>query len=279
MEKRIGEMLELGFERSLFEAAIANLQTEDSPLQFNNFAYAMREVVRHVLGRLAPDAEVRRCQWYRNETERENGISRKQRAYYAVQGGLSDVYVKGTLNLELDDIHTSLIKAVNELSKYTHIEPDTFNIPSQRVQQLANETLMAVDALFSTIRECHEGIIHGLWEQLDAEVVNAALRESIGAIDELATHHWIREVYTEKVSIVGIDSAFVNFEVTGTILCQLQWGSNSDLRNDTGAVTSQSFPFRCELRSSVEDPGSVEAIEETLGVDTSYWHGNDIEHN
>src|SRR5690606_23073216 len=102
-------MLELGFERPLFEAAIANLQTEDSPLQFNNFAYAMREVVRHVLGRLAPDAEVRRCQWYRNETERENGISRKQRAYYAVQGGLSDVYVKGTLNLELDDIHTSLI--------------------------------------------------------------------------------------------------------------------------------------------------------------------------
>ena len=53
-----------GFEKELFHAALYNLDDVNNRLRFNNFAYAMRELVRHVLDRLAPDVEVLGCSWW-----------------------------------------------------------------------------------------------------------------------------------------------------------------------------------------------------------------------
>jgi len=86
---RIRSSLAKGFETKLFEAALKNLDDRANPLRFNNFAYSVRETVRHVLKRLAHDHEVLRCQWYKNETGKQDGITRKQRAYFPVQGGLT----------------------------------------------------------------------------------------------------------------------------------------------------------------------------------------------
>lgn len=63
------------FERDLFRAAIKNITHSSSPIRFNNFAYAIRELTRHVLKRLAPDENVLKSQWYKNELEIENGIT------------------------------------------------------------------------------------------------------------------------------------------------------------------------------------------------------------
>lgn len=88
-----------GFEAALFDAALRNLDDRQNSLRFNDFAYSVRETVRHALKRLAPDREVQRSQWYRNETERQKGGTRRQRAHSAVQGGLSDDYLKNSLDL------------------------------------------------------------------------------------------------------------------------------------------------------------------------------------
>src|ERR1700722_5327029 len=106
--------LSSGFEAELFEAALKNLNDHANPLRFNNFAYSVRETVRHVLKRLAPDYEVLRCHWYKNETGKQDGITRKQRAYFAVQGGLSDEYVKTSLGLDSEADHKALTKAIDE---------------------------------------------------------------------------------------------------------------------------------------------------------------------
>lgn len=110
-----------GFEKELYQAALCNLDDVNNRLRFNNFAYAMRELVRHVLNRLAPDMEVLDCCWYKNEMDRENGITRIQRVNYAVQGGLSNEYVMDVLGLDIQQIRKSLKKSHDNLSKHTHI--------------------------------------------------------------------------------------------------------------------------------------------------------------
>ncbi|MCK9622302.1 MAG: hypothetical protein M0R47_17405 [Methylobacter sp.] len=266
-----------GFEKNLFAAAQKNLADKSNPLRLNNYSYAMRELTRHVLHRLAPDENVIQCSWYKNETDREKGITRKQRAYYAVQGGLGDSYVKDTLELEVDDIHRDLIKAINGLSKFTHIEPKVFDLPEAEVESLVNETTEAVYGFLATINDCRRLVIDSLWEHIDSAVIDETLKETIIAIDELATHHFVDEVYTDKIAIFEINHESILFRVEGTIGCELQWGSNSDLRRGDGAVLPQSFPFTCELSSPVYEPESVGTVESSLWVDTSSWYEGQYE--
>lgn len=271
MITEIEKVLAEGFERDLFAASQKNLSDKSNPLRLNNYSYAMRELTRHILHRLAPDKNVLRCGWYRNETNKDNGITRKQRAYYAVQGGLHDSYVKNTLNLEVEDIHNNLVKAINKLSKFTHIEPQVFGLPAADVDALVNEATDAVNRFLATISDCRKLIIDSLWEQIGSAVIDETLRETIQAIDELATHHFIDEVYTETIEIYEINHEFIMLHANGSIDCELQWGSNSDLKRGNGAVISQSYPFACDLISPVDEPEAVECIEESLSVDTHSW--------
>ena len=272
MRNEIESRLADGFERRLFQAALNNLADHANPLRFNNFAYATRELIRHVLSRHAPDDEVRACSWYADETGKDDGISRRQRVFYAVQGGLTDEYVASILGLDVPAVHKTLRDALDNLSKHTHIEEATFAIGEQVVDQFVDDSLTAVVEFFRAIETNRNSLISALWEQIDKSVIDAALYRTILSIDELASHHSIEEVYTDKVSIVGIDSCFIRFEAKGTIACELQWGSNGDLRRGDGAVMDQSFPFSCELWSPVDDPNAIQTDEDAVGVDTNSWY-------
>ena len=109
------------FERELFSAALRNLHDASNPLRLNNFAFSVRELMRHVLHRLAPDENVLRCPWYANETPTPQGISRRQRALYAVQGGLQDSYVTGILGINSIAQQKTMSRAIEVLNKYTHV--------------------------------------------------------------------------------------------------------------------------------------------------------------
>ncbi|WP_237387647.1 pPIWI-associating nuclease domain-containing protein [Xenorhabdus sp. Sc-CR9] len=268
IEKTLAE----GFERDLFLASERNLDDKYNPLRLNNYSYAMRELTRHILHRLAPDQNVLNCVWYKNETDKDNGITRKQRAYYAVQGGLQDVYVQNILGLAVEEIHKDLVSAINKLSKFTHIEPKVFGLPDAEIDVLVNETREAVYGFLVTMSACRKLIIDSLWEQIGSAVINETLKETIQSLDELASHHFIDEVYTDKVEICKIDHEYIMFRVEGSIGCELQWGSNSDVGRGDGIILPQSFPFECELLSPVHSPEFLESVEGTLSVDTSSWY-------
>ena len=271
MNEVIEKQLVGDFEKALFSAALENLEDRGNPLRFNNFAYAMRELVRHVMARLAPDDEVRACDWYKEETGRPNGISRRQRIYFAVQGGLSDEYVADELGLDVGKIHRRLRNSIDNLSKHTHIEEPTFNLGDEEVERFVNVTLAAVVGLFQTISECRITLVEAFMENLDASVVDAAISETILSIDELATHHCIDAVHTEQVHIRQIDAHLIHFVAEGTVECELQWGSNSDLRRGDGATLDQAYPFICELTSPVDNPGVIVTEESAFSADTSSW--------
>ena len=271
MHTEIKKQLKEDFEKRLFDAALNNLKDANNPLRFNNFAYATRELVRHILVRLAPDKEILECSWYENETDAENGISRKQRVYYAVQGGLSNEFVNTRLGIDISKMHADLQNSFKNLSKHTHIEEETLGIEESAIKLHVEATLNTIDKFFQTIEESRKRLVSTLWETIDQSAVDAALRETIMSIDELATHHTIEEVCTDEIKITHIDSWRIWFKAVGTVSCELQWGSDSDVRKDDGLVIPQSFPFTCELWSDVNDPKNIHSEENAFHADTSSW--------
>jgi len=100
MEEQIKRYLATDFEMKLFSASAAYLENKDDPLRINSFAYSLRELIRNVFERRAPEEKVKSCSWFKNETD--NGKpSRKQRYIYCVQGGLSHKFVSDELGMDV----------------------------------------------------------------------------------------------------------------------------------------------------------------------------------
>jgi hypothetical protein len=260
-----------GFETSLYTAATDNLRDHSNPLRLSNYAYAVRELSRHLLHRLAPDEEVRACVWYKSDPARPGQVTRAQRAQYAIQGGLSEDYVRDVLNIDIDDIKRRLTTAIDNLSKFTHIEESVFALPVHIVDAHVASTEAALNDLCDTVQTCHKELLDALSEKIDDAIVDATLRETIIEIDELATHHFIDEVYTDDVTVVRISACRIHLLAEGTIGVELQWGSGSDRARGDGVEISESFPFSCNLTCPVDEPDNVDADEHDLRVDTSSW--------
>lgn len=264
------------FELDLYKAALRNLSDTGNQLRFNNFAYAMRELSRHFLHRLAPDAEVVKCPWYKNITKAEGKIARSERAAYAVHGGLSEEYVGETLGLDVEEINKRLKVSIDGLSRYTHIQEEVFGLPNEQVDALVQETTECFAGLFVAIERCHNDIVYKLHEAIDDAAVEEVLRDTIQAIDELATHHFIDEICVTETSI-RITHDTVHFGVAGTIGVELQYGSNSDWRKGDGAKIDAYFPFSCQLICPAAAPNedSLRMVPGSLAVDTSHWYDSD----
>ncbi|WP_460065289.1 pPIWI-associating nuclease domain-containing protein [Pseudomonas sp. S2_H08] len=272
-EKIAGLIGDNAFELDLYEAAARNLTDEENKLRFNNFAYAMRELSRHILHRLAPDSEVLQCGWYKNVTNRTDGISRVQRAIYATQGGLLDDYVRNTLHLDPTAAHKALQTAIDGLSRYTHIELDVFDLAPEEVERLAQETTEAIAGLADAINACRNNVIDGLEDAIHEGAIQEIVGDSLPSVDELATHFSLEDVYVDSSVITDITHDTIHFLVTGSISVVLQWGSNSDLRNGDGAELAQDFNFTCLLTcpTAAPEPGELEFVEDSVMVDTGAW--------
>lgn len=281
MDERILQLLgDSRFERDLYEAAMFNLEDRRNKLRFHNFAFAMRELVGHTLARLAPDEEVKKCIWWKKKPrDVVHQVTRMERCVYAAQGGLSNHYVTKRLGLDFNQEHENLRDAVVRLNGYVHITPEVFRLEDDDIQRLAEETIEAVAGLMACILECRSAVADCLSDAINDAAVNQVVSESLDAVDELATHYFLEEVYVDSHEVSHITSAAVHFKVSGSVGVTLQWGSNSDLRKGDGAEMDQSFDFTCELTCATPnpDPEALEFVENSVMVDTGDWYDQDDE--
>ncbi|MCO6060434.1 hypothetical protein NG726_27750 [Pseudomonas sp. MOB-449] len=275
MDPRIAVLIgDNQFELSLYQSAVRNLTDAENRLRFNNFAYAMRELSRHILHRLAPAEEVLQCEWYTNQTQSPDGVTRIQRAIYATQGGLSDEYVRTTLNIDPSAAHRALKNAIDALSRYTHIEEAVFDLPPDEVELLVTDTTEAFAGFAAMIKACRDQVVDGLELAIHENAVQEVLGDSLLAVDELAPHFSLDEVYVDSAEVSRITHDAIHLIARGTLSVTLQWGSNSDLRRGDGAELEQNFEFSCELTCPVADPvpAELEVVEDSVLVDTGNWH-------
>lgn len=120
MEEQIESYLTTDFEKKLFSASVAYLENKNDPLRINSFAYSLRELIRNIFERRAPEDKVKSYSWFKVETD--NGKpSRKQRYIYCVQGGLGHHFVKEELGMDVLELWKEIKETIDSLSKFTHV--------------------------------------------------------------------------------------------------------------------------------------------------------------
>ena len=278
--KGITERLSGNFEHDLFEASLHNLDDSSNKLRFNNFAYSIRELTRHILARLAPDKNVIKTTWYRPiDTKRPDLITRKQRMQYSIQGGLSNGYVSDSLGIDVDEIGKKINETIDILSKYTHINPATFDIESNSVESMSIEVLESVVLLFQTIDECRAQLTTSLEEYIDRTIIDNLFYDTIDSIDYLATHYIVDSYSVDEIKLLDLDDSIVYFKASGYVNVKLQYGSDGDMRRGDGMSMSDSFPFTGGFYGKIIDKMTKFELEtETFEVDTdSHWGEKDID--
>jgi hypothetical protein len=258
------------FENQLLNAALYNLSDENNQLRFSNYAYALRELFSLIIKRMAPEENVISCEWFSGLNERKQ-IKRTDSYKYIIQGGLSDEYVLEELKIDVSGIFPRLRDAFIELNKLTHISEKVFPIHADKGIDIVNNVEEHISTLFSKLDECHKEVLTKLEEAVGDAAIYSSVTDSMSSIDELSTHSSIDEVYIDEIKIIEINDIEIVFLATGTVYVGLQWGSNSDVRNDIGAVGNKTFPFSCEVRSTVYEPDNLVCEEGAFNIDTSSW--------
>lgn len=259
------------FSRTLLGSAFDNLQNE-GPLRFNNFSYALREFVRHMLKDAAPSDEVKACTWFKPDENSETGITRKHRAKYAIQGGLSDKFVENKLGVDSGKTLKDLVAAHDTLSRYTHIEPGTFNVSLGDTEKLAEKCLHSVVTYVELILECRRSVRDAVAGHVDQHLIDEVVANGINELYEIATHGWVDGHWIDDVSVDDISSDSVSLTVEGNMDFGLQYGSDGDVKRDMGIVTSDSLPFDAKILVEMKAPLGKHASVERLKVDTDSFY-------
>jgi len=277
--EKLRPLLQTKFQRDLFEAALVSVQAAQNPLRLNNFSTAFRELVRDIFDYLAPNEKIKQCSWYVPDPTSATGVTRAHRVSFVIHGGLAPQFAEEELDIDVQGEQKLLVKAVATLSKFTHVTPATFNLPVNDVDKYVSQACEALYGVLVAAENAKRVLVGAIAEQIEEEVVAAVISETIMSVDEIASHHSIDEVEIGDIEVVGIGAKEIEFLVHGSIEVELQWGSNSDVRNDNGALMVENFPLSMRLKSSVGDPSKVEGVEDSLSVDTSDWHDDYLDHN
>lgn len=271
-QSAISSILLDGFEVELLDSAFINLLTPN-PLRLNNFAYALRELTRHMLHRLAPNEELEKCSWFKPDNTSSNGITRKQRIKFCIQGGLSDFYVEKKLQIdEIDIVATDLVQTISQLSNYTHINRATFNTDEAEVEKVAIECLETTLAFVNKIYELRELVAEKLFGDVSDKLMNRINSESVVELMEISTHQFVEDIVPETISNISINSSSLEMKVVGTIHAQLIYGSASDRRKGDGAEIPVSFPVKSKMEVLFKQPLGSEIILHSFAVDISSWY-------
>lgn len=259
------------FQRKLLAATMQSVHDASNPLRLNNFSASFRELFRHVLVELAPDHQVTATSWFVPDVKNDGRVTRAQKVNYVVHGGLDPVYVEDELGIDVATERQALLKTIDQLNKFTHVNEDSFGSSPEDVERHAFAVCEALQSFLDCADEARKLLCSRVEEQVHDDVVSEAISETILSLDEIASHHRIDEVYVHQIEATSMDHAEIQFTAYGSVAVELQWGSNSDVRRGEGAVIRDFYPLTCKFISKVDSPEELEVVEDSLCVDTSSW--------
>jgi hypothetical protein len=279
MKDQIKKILSSEFEIELFGSAIHNLNDKENKLRYNNFAYSIRELSRHFLHRLAPEDNVLACDWFKVETE--NGkITRTQRIKYAIQGGINDEILNelGLDSEELNEEVKSIKKTIDSLNKYTHINPESFNLKDEEVTEMSNKVLTEFKIFAERIESYRDDLRHFLDGKIEKHMIDGVISNFYENVDRLAPHHSLEYSEINEYHIIEINQNSIIVEVLGDIHFTLEYGSRKERQEGDGLDLHESFPFQTKIIYEIncDFPSDKYEIEE-FDVDTEEWYGEEID--
>jgi Predicted pPIWI-associating nuclease len=175
------------------------------------------------------------------------------------------------LQIDTVPLRRRLLSTIDELSKHIHGRENTIIRDQSAQDAIAAATAAAMAEFLDVIRECRAAVLGPIAEALDDAAVNALITDTLGDVDEIASHYSLDDVYVGNAVVHSIGPDNIIYRVTGSVAVTLQWGSNSDVRRGDGVELDQSFPFYCDIEVPLSEPWDLGFAEVTFGVDTQGW--------
>jgi hypothetical protein len=274
---QIKKILTSQFEIELFEAALISLNETKNKLRYNNFAYSIRELSRHFLYTLSPEINIKECVWFKVETT-DGKPTRTQRIKYAIQGGISDEILE-EWGFEIDELKETikLVKStIDTLSKYTHINPDVFNLTDLKIEQNSETVLKAFIQFVETIENYKEEIKSFLDGHIEDHMISSVVTNFFENVDQLAPHHSLNYSDVTDYHISKITDKEIIVDVFGDLHVTLEYGSKQERRDGDGLDLEESFPFETKIKYEIDKNFPTDKFEiDEYDVDTSEWYGDD----
>jgi len=268
---KVKARLTTDFHRSVFAAIILSFEQYENPLRVNNFATGLRELTRLVLDYRAPEKSIKECAWYVEE-KNENGkvvITRAQRIKYAVQAGLPDDFVASLL-VDVPETIRVFQDLTKRMNKLTHLTEQTFGIDGFAADHFAGIALDTFNMLLETIDDCRAQLHSAVEDRAQDVLTDDMLEGTITALEEIATHYEIDEVNINGLKLDHMGPNEIVFKASGIVDCTLQYGSDSDVANDSGMRVDDHYPLTCEFVADISAP--LELKVRKLHVDNSSFY-------
>lgn len=274
LKQSILPYLEIDFEKELLEAALCNLNEVGNKLRLNNFAYAARELTRHFLKLLAPDAEVLKAPWFTVENQaKPNEPTRGQRIKYAIQGYLRDDFTKNELKIDLTEVSKNLRKSIDDLSKYTHVETETFDADLNTITDVSYNIMQDTLRFFMTVLEAKYKVRDKVIECIDQEMISQFYVETQSELDIMASHYEVLNYMITEYKPLKHDDETITMQASGIVKVRLQYGSDGDMRRGDGYETITELPFSSTCVANYKNQqGDIHIESSNISIDSDSYY-------
>jgi hypothetical protein len=244
----------------------------ENPLRFTNTATNLRELLREVFAELAPDQDIKRCSWFVPHGDSGSGVTRRDRVTFAVYSYLLARDFPSNFVAIVDALASEIVASVQRLSSFTHVTSQSLAKTEQEAAPVFEEALWLFLRLFNTITEAREHLRDAVESKLALELAVFFTSEFFDDLDALSTHTRPKDADGIRVQVRSIGPEFVEFSGSGTVYCDLQYGSDGDCRRGDGVEWSDSFPFTFIGQSETNDPHNVSVEPCNVQIDTSAYN-------
>lgn len=263
--------LESPFEHTLFIAGLRNYCSVGNPLRFNNFSFAMRELVTNILNRKASAENVMAAPWYVRLDEKRN-VNRKQQLKYCAQKHIPDRLLSQNALDRIESKITEYNKEFNFFNKYTHITEKYFNSKADTFFKEARELILLTSRAYDHFEDLEEIISNDVLDQIEEEINKSVLENIPDEVDILSSSTIIDESEVYNIRLITIDNEYLYFLVEGKICITRQYGKGDDFLSQ-----GDSYPFLTTIKIKNSDFRVIEHLNINIAVDTSEWYANSPE--
>lgn len=252
-------LIESSFEKDVLKSAYSHLHNLHDPLRCNIFALLIRELIRIVIARLAPDDNVSQASWCHDER-----ITRRSRYRFVITGMISDAQIAKHPKLNATDAIAELVRLNDTLSKYTHISSGTYNATQSQVDQFVREVEDVVIEYVQTLKKTKDEIRNIMWT-IVSESVNQHVSDAIPAeLDMLSGQTIVENIHVEQLE--DFDTTTLTPTLTGSGMAEIELNYG---HGDEQMSSSDSYPLTFEVEI---DPDTFEVSVSGINVDTSSFY-------
>lgn len=255
----------------MLDASVSIITTTSNPLRFSFAALGLRELLREFFKVVSPDSHIVDAKWH-IITNPKNPVTRRDRILFSVYGYLLPSFFPKNFSDAVDDVASKLVAKIDDLSKYLHVTPAVLTTPTSTLQIEFNDALSLFDDLISSIAKAREHVSDELTASLTDSLTSMFNEEFFDDLDCLSTHTRPQSADDIEITICDIKSARIEFTGTGSVSCDLQYGSDGDCERGDGLELSDTYPFNFSGSSPTISPRDVEVPKETINIDTSSFY-------